>query len=147
MKICSVYQRKESLFIQPSCRTDQGVWIVRGEVATLQLGSSDLLLGERLLAALDESRTVPHPRSWKGLTDPLLAVAGVKSWKTFSRSSRLVSVEFGQSGKAVPYLNLGHVEGFEPLAENEVAVEDVSSASAWGRAARHALAHATIAGE
>jgi hypothetical protein len=52
-------------------------------------------LGKAVFDALDGSQeNVLHPTCWKGLFDPVLRLAGVKSWSAFARSAKCVEIEF-----------------------------------------------------
>ncbi|MCB9787674.1 MAG: hypothetical protein H6744_13410 [Deltaproteobacteria bacterium] len=144
MKICEVYERRGRMLVQASSQTDQGVWILQGDVHALPSDCTDEELGSVVLAALAQSSRVPHPTSWGGLTAALLAAAGVKSWKTFAKTAKNVSVELDQSGTIKPSRNLGPVDGFEPLPGQELAVPSDASAATWGRAVRGALEASTV---
>lgn len=140
MKACGVYERGGKLLVQASSRTDQGVWILDGDVFELASDADEEALGQVVSTALQQSSTVPHPTQWGGLMKPLLTKAGVKSWRTFVRGTRCVRVKSERGGwTALPYRNLGPSEGFEEILGVEIAVSPNGSAAALGRAVREAL--------
>jgi hypothetical protein len=101
-------------------------------VACLSQPSHDEL-GRAIEQALARSQEgVPTPPPDARIDKPLLAAAGVRSWTTFMKLSKHVSVvSDGSLLKVTPYRNLGSKEGFEP--EPDIAVPSANSASALGR--------------
>ena len=134
MKRATIYRRKAQFYVHASSRTMDGVWILTEPCLCLDQESSDRELGEAVQQALDSSRSgIPHPRSWKGLLDPLLKQAGVKSWNTFSKTALCVEIE-EEDGQVsiVPTENLGVEDGYQadPSRAAVVAngmVEDLGS--------------------
>jgi hypothetical protein len=80
-------------------------------------------LGEATLEALQHSKeAIPHPapEEWSKLFEPVLKVAGVRSWNTFIRSAKDVSVRFETNRVVfIPTRNLGPKDGFAPLPKRE----------------------------
>ena len=116
MKMATAYMRGERIFLHASCKTTVGVWILCRPVYALnQDDRGDL--GSAILDALDGSQeNVPHPTVWKGLFDPILQLAHVKSWNAFAKSAKCVEIEFGTNRVSfLPTRNLGPKDGFEPL--------------------------------
>jgi hypothetical protein len=116
MKRATAYQRGERIILHASSKTKAGVWILSAPVLAADQ-TDPRHLGEGVLEALDGSREgVPHPISWKGIFDPVLQLAGVKSWGTFAKMAKCVQIEFGTNRIALlPTKNLGAKDGFEPL--------------------------------
>ncbi len=95
MKAISIYQRRGFLHVCPSVFTAQGVGIESGPCVKLPvLSTSATELGEVALRSLEGSGAiVPHPTDWtRRPPSPVLASAGVKSWRTFSRGARRVGI-------------------------------------------------------
>ncbi len=97
-KAASIYVRDLRCFIGTSDRTTDGVWIGRGNVTVVHL-DQDEALGAAVLDALSLSRTkIPHPAQseWTAVRrrslDPIVAAAGLRSWRSFIRSAQLISV-------------------------------------------------------
>ena len=90
--------------------------------------SDDRALQHAIRSALDASRTnIPHLRVWKGILDPLLSLAGVKSWTALSRRATCIEVEEeGPRIVLVPTKNLGQREGFEADISKKIAVDAAS---------------------
>jgi hypothetical protein len=102
---------------------------------------SDDEIGAGIRASLDASQSgVAHPRTWTGLLDPLLGLAGVKSWSTFARAALSVGIE--EDGTAVSFIpsrNLGPDQGFDP-DPSEALVVDSPSICQLGASAKRAIA-------
>jgi hypothetical protein len=142
MQLASIYWREGRYFVHPSSRTDAGVWILSEPVRALDATVGDAELGRSIVAALDASRTDgAHPRSFSGLSAPILAVAGLTSWSVFAKGARLVIVE-RENGTVsiVPNVNLG-AKGFEPLSALRITLEACGE-SQLGQAVRVQIASA-----
>jgi hypothetical protein len=91
MKKAAAFLRDGKVFLHPYSRTTDGFWIFSTPV--LIAGESDENIGGQLLTVLSEStENVPHPTTWKGLTNPLLRAAGIRSFDTFARSAKCVDI-------------------------------------------------------
>lgn len=125
MKRASVYLRKKQCLVHASSKTTDGVWIIWEPCLAVQAADADRDLGDAIQTALDASQTgVPHPRNWKELQKPLLALAGVRSWSTFSKGAACVEVE-EEGGRIalIPTRNLGTDEGFQALPSRQISLE------------------------
>ncbi len=98
LKAASIYVRDSRCFIGTSDRTTDGVWIGRGNTTVVHLDQNEAL-GAAVLDALRLSRTkIPHPAQseWTAVRrrslDPIVAAAGLRSWRSFIRSAQLISV-------------------------------------------------------
>lgn len=136
MKGATVYERGGVLFLSPSSLTTAGVWIGTEPLLSLQPGSSPSALGEAIITVLNASRdVVPHPTDWGGLIKPLLELAGVKSWATFIKKARCVSLRLdGDQLRLIPHRNLGGKEGYEALVEQVTTLKFPSSPNEIGDA-------------
>lgn len=119
MKRVIVYQRKTQVFIFAQSQTTAGVWIMEGAADAVDIGDPGQI-GAVVSQALEVSKTnVPHPTSWKGLFDPVLKLAGVKSWSTFVKSARCVEIELDADGIwLLPTRNLGADGGFDQIGRH-----------------------------
>lgn len=141
MKRASVYERKDCFFIYTSSRTEYGVWMIDGTCTKLPVEVTASRLGEVVLAALKQSRNVPHPTSWKGITAPVLQAAGVKTWNTFARYAKLAAVELDTELILTPTRNGGVKAGFTDLSEDRALhLPPSASAAEIGEAVMRALA-------
>lgn len=115
-----------------------------GPIARLDADYLDERLGAAARAAIEGSRQgVPHPATWKGLFDPVLRLAGVKSWATFVKGARLVRLEqeVGEV-RLMPTRNVGPKEGFEDRPSAISVIPQGATAGAIGAGVRDALARA-----
>ena len=127
------------LFAHASCQTTDGVWIL-GEPCKRFDTATSAELGTGILEVLEGSLTgVPHPTRWQGLFSPVLELAGVKSWKTFSEGAQCVGMKLdGNVLSLTPTEHEGHRYGFVPKEDATVEVE-VGDVSEIGRAILKAL--------
>lgn len=122
MRRATVYRRGGKYLVHASSRTTEGAWIVWDPTLAMSEDEEAGELGRNIVAALDGSCSgVPHPRDWKAVLSPLLALGGVKSWATFCKSAACVEVE-EEGGRValVPTRNLGSDDGFEPDLTNQL---------------------------
>jgi hypothetical protein len=79
----------------------------------LVVAEGDKSVGQQLLTVLSKStQNILHPTSWKGLTNPLLQAAGVRSFDTFAKSAKSVDVCVDDKGMLfTPTKNGGPPEG------------------------------------
>jgi hypothetical protein len=145
MRHVDVYQRKGAILIHASSRTTDGVWILTGACVMLSADSDDATLGAAVRVRLAESHHgVPHPKVWKGIADPLLQAAAVKSWSAFVRGASFVSFHENPEGLSVhPMRNQG-TDGFRPIKESVLAVASPSDESI-GAAVREGLRMSCVA--
>ena len=143
MKRATVYRRGPAVLVHPSSRTTDGVWLVSEPCVRLSSDCSDVEMGNALLAALEESKlSVPHPTQWKGILQPLLSAAGVKSWKTFAKSAVCVEVEAQDSRvELIPTQNLGSDDGFQADESMKMSVMLSAGAAVIGASLRTVLAN------
>lgn len=141
MKAATIYERGGKVYIHSSSKTTAGVWVINAPVLTVK--KEDVgELGRSIRRCLDaSSEGVPHPKSFTNLFDPVLALAGVKSFNTFVKSAKCVEVEMaGETATLIPTRNEGAEDGFVPLPGNTQAAVDTDEA--LGSAAVAALAMA-----
>jgi hypothetical protein len=93
-----------------------GVWILCRPVLMVDQNDSGKL-GDAIFEVLGGStENISHPTFWKGVFDPIIQMAGVKSWNAFSKSAKCVEIEFETNRVSfLPTRNLGPKDGFEPL--------------------------------
>lgn len=142
MQCATVYCRYGILFTESSSKTTAGVWIGTSPLCKIEPGSTQSIIGEAAVKALNASQEgVPHPTNWNGLLTPLLELAGVKSWATFMRNAKCLTLEAeGGRLKIIPQRNLGPKEGYESLPERIVELALGSSPGEIGAALEVALA-------
>jgi hypothetical protein len=125
MKRATIYWRKKQFLIHSSSRTTDGVWIIWSPCLAVPEASDDSELKQAIRTTLDASRMgVPHPQVWRGLLDPLFALAGVKTWNAFSNGASCMEVEeVGSRVLLIPMKNLGAQEGFQPDVSTQIVLD------------------------
>jgi hypothetical protein len=90
-KLAAAFLRHGKIFLHPYSKTTGGFWIFSLPVFVIDEGDDGV--GARVLRVLSESReSLPHPKLWKGLTDPLTRAAGVRSFNAFAKGAKCVNV-------------------------------------------------------
>ncbi len=115
MKLIIVYARKNVLYISPLSRTVDGIW-TSAEEPCFTIKSTDSLdeIGLLVLKALDISReNIPRPIV-KG--QAILDASGVKSWSTFSKTSKCIEISMAAQIIFTPTKNMGR-DGFVDIEE------------------------------
>src|SRR5664280_101765 len=116
MKRAIAYKRADEIFLHASSMTTAGVWIISLPVLTCNLNDRARLSGYIAEALEGSKEGVSHPTSWKGLFDPVLELAGVKSWSAFAKPAKCVQIELeSDQVRFTPTKNLGPKEGFQPI--------------------------------
>lgn len=123
----TIYRRGDSFFVASSDQTTDGVWIHSGSVECVD-GVDPEAIGSALMRQLDRSTLgVPHPRQdqWtaqrrRGL-DPIIALAKLRSWRSFIRDAALAGVKRdGDTVRITPeQCDARRFDVFTPLIEHE----------------------------
>ncbi len=106
----SAYLRSGKVLIQANLPTTTGMMIASGPVHAAPHDNPDAV-GEALRAALSlPYETLPHPPQdkWLSVQRPMLAAAGVRSWKTLAKASKAVGVTL--SGAELQLTPTAHYE-------------------------------------
>jgi hypothetical protein len=120
VKRAAAFMRKEKMFLHPDSRTTRGFWILSTPVVVATKDDKDL--GAKIMMVLSQSRDgVPHPVSWKRLTDPLLRAAGARSFAAFAESAKSVDISL-EDGRMVftPSKNGGPRNAFLHLNDKSI---------------------------
>lgn len=87
------------------------------------------------LLALVIDYQVTHPTSWKAIFDPVLKLAGVKTWGTFVKSAKFVEIERDSDGVWFsPTRILGADGGFERIGRHNCSAVGGGCDSTWSGA-------------
>jgi hypothetical protein len=127
---CAIaYKRGEQVLIHASSKTTDGLWILQKpvmRVAALDNAGMGRCVAEAMAISRED---VAHPASFAGAFDPILEVAGVPSWDTFTEGVLCVgiSVENGRMS-FVPTKNLGAQQGFGYLKDKQIAISSTEPA-------------------
>jgi hypothetical protein len=140
MREATLYGRSGRYYVHSSSKTTAGVWVAHAPFLTI--GGEELTgLGQAMQECLLASREgVTHPSSWGGLLQPMLKLAGVKSYVAFARLSKCVTVleNDDRTVSLIPTRNGGSREGFVHLNDKTSTVEN--TLETLGTAAVEALA-------
>jgi hypothetical protein len=118
LKQACAYLRKDKVILSPVSVTTAGVGVAVEPFLCIEVENAGEL-GKGVLSMLEKSQHgVPHPKQdqWKSLLDPMLKAAGVKSWSSFAKSAKCVTIRF-EANRVLfqPLRNLGPIGGFEEL--------------------------------
>lgn len=144
-KSAGIYERKGSLYLIASLQTDSGLWIKSGPCTVLETATSAAVLGEAILEALGRSGAIiPHPSDWKSVVDdsPVLQAAGVKSWRTFRKRARYLSIALYDEFMLTPTANQGS-QGFAHQPDAMLSLPPSATADELGEAVKRAFASCT----
>ncbi len=126
MQLVQCYERHGNIYLHASSETTNHMWVYEGCIAAVP--KTDLQqLSLMVRKALDCSRTgVPHPRDLRMPEfNAFLELAGVKSWNTFAKSAKCVSVErTGNTVRLKPTRSEGVPYGYVDIEEKTRTVPD-----------------------
>jgi hypothetical protein len=123
MKKAAAFLCKGKIFLHPYSRTTLGFWIFSTPV--LVASESDKDIGGQLLEVLSKSaENVAHPTIWKGLTDPLVKTAGMRSFDAFAKSAIVVDICCDEGNVTlIPTKNGGPQNAFLHLNDKMIKCE------------------------
>ncbi len=130
MKLATLYERKGKVFVHSASRTTAGVWIINAPVLAIDL-QNIAAIGDAVRKCLAASREgVPHPQVFANVFEPVLLLAGVKSFSTFMKSAKCVEAEARDDASVtlIPMRNEGGEGGFTPLSNTAEAALDSDEA-------------------
>jgi hypothetical protein len=123
----TIYRRSESFFVASSDQTTVGLWVHSGSVERVD-GVNPAAIGSALMRQLDCSRLrVRHPRQdgWtaqrRKSLDPIIALAKLRSWRSFIRDATLASIDRdGDVYRITPeQRDARRIDVFTPRTEHE----------------------------
>lgn len=139
-RAATVYWRAGQCYLHSQSLTTDGLWVAHAPFLTV--GGEDVVgLGCAIQECLSASGDAGNrPKSIERLLQPMLQLAGVKSYMRFAKSSRCVGVTTtdNNSVSLSPTRNGGSREGFCHLSHKTLTVGN--TAEALGMAAVEALA-------
>src|SRR5689334_13429113 len=92
MKHASIFSYHNWWLIHPDSQTTAGVWLAQPPYLKVAITVDCATLGCNLLSALAQSRhNIPHPTVWDK-NDPVLELAGAKSWRAFAKDATYFDV-------------------------------------------------------
>ena len=142
MKIASIYERNESWYFQPSSKTTNGLWVASSPLLSVDRKDSPQRKSEMAFEVLNTSTdSVPIPTDPNALVSPLLELANVKSWATFMKDAKCISLELEDGQLAIiPQRKLKRPKGaLESLPEEAIIVSADASPDSIGSALEEAI--------
>lgn len=141
MRSAKVYRRNGVWIFHTDCKTTAGVWVAAAPF--LRSDGDPAELGECLVQVLNSSvEGIPHPTQWSNLFNPVLELAGVKSWNAFVKGAMLVGIESDTNDITLtPHRTLSPKEGFEPIHDCSVSLLADAAASKLGTALSEVFGH------
>jgi len=122
----TVNQRGGRIIVDRVDTTVDGIPVVTDDIAVLDADVGTRELGEAVLGAVGRARGgIPRVQREEGeiRLQALLRAAGVRSWRSFMRGCRDVSVFAVEGGvELMPSVNLGAREGFVGLPDESITV-------------------------
>jgi hypothetical protein len=139
MKCAEIYLRKGNFYITSKSKTTTGLFIFAGPITVEKDSLSDEALGKNILDTLVFStENIPNPIDWSQYLKPFLALAKVKSWKTFMSDTELISLEnINGTIELVPCVNQGVTgpnRGFTPNEDKTLVLSENISIAELGKA-------------
>jgi hypothetical protein len=130
-KAASAYMYGGKIYLHPHSKTTEGVWILSSPILTTS--EQDQQLGNKLMSALAKStENAPHPKSWKGIDEPLIKAAGARSSAAFAKAARAVFVILGDNDVAFIPTRHGPKGSFihlnEKIIHSDQSVEKLANA-------------------
>ena len=124
MKRATIYERKGMFYIRASSLTTGDVWAEDGVCHAVAIDSEYEEIGEHLYAALDYScYNIPHPTDWRAVSIPLFEAAKVKSWSSFGKMAKCISVNMDKQIQLIPTANMSsRKQGFIHMNDNIITV-------------------------
>ncbi len=119
------YRVKDKLIIGYLVRTSMGLGLEVDPRPLMMTTSNDdvaMAIGEALKAS---EKVIAHPTrdQWKGLFQPFIRAAGVRSFKAFMTDAIRVGIDrYDAQLKLEPHRNLGPKMGFEPIPSDVIVL-------------------------
>lgn len=93
-KRASVHLRKNILYFSSSSQTVLSAWIGSPPYIKADFSEKDDNINKIVLDVLNASKQgVPYPKTFNGLFEPVLTLAGVKSYRTFMKGAFCCELE------------------------------------------------------
>jgi hypothetical protein len=136
MKVAQAFKRADGFYFGSSSQTTVGVWIGSPPELKLEVNATAAAIGDAVIQVIHASKSpVPHPSNWDDLPNPMLDLAGVKSWRAFEKGAKCCSLEMeNEELRLIPHRRLGPNRGFEPILNATVEVSSHSTPEQIGAA-------------
>jgi hypothetical protein len=125
VKAVAIHRLTDRFLIEVEDRTTAGFWLSSQDMTVLPLEASDSRLGEAVQDSLSRSRcdipAPPRDEPPSRRTEALVAASGRRSYRSYVRGTRQVTVQQDRAGYRVEtWANggpTGPVRGFRPIGE------------------------------
>jgi hypothetical protein len=143
MKQATVYAREGRLYVCSASETVLWLWIATPPFLTTDAEeTSDEALGRLVRQALDASRQglrQPSVKELETVADPLIRLAGVKSYRTFEKGAHCLEIHEQEGALTItPTRNAGK-DGFIEATEREAKLAADAGPAELGKAVRDGL--------
>ena len=142
----AVYYGARGYFVHANSQTEDGVWLAALPAHLLSAKADATDIGEAVIDALSHRGAAPpslRPNDYAAVSEPVLRVAGARSWQVLQNSSSLCNVQVsGGSVYVQPTRNGGSCgadRGYHPLFDETISVPVTDTPSAVGQAVLDAL--------
>ncbi|GAB4557387.1 MAG: hypothetical protein Tsb0020_01480 [Haliangiales bacterium] len=117
----SLYFRRDSWIVGPLSPTETGPFVATEPYVKMPAHVSFQELATQVRIALSDSRLIPdidfNDPARKQTLSPILRAAGVKSWSTFYRGAKLMTIRADDEQiTLIPKMNKGARNGFSPVS-------------------------------
>ena len=118
MKRAAAYCRAGRVFVHSQSQTKDGFWILAEPVLACD-GGDTAAIGQCILEALRGSKHGVRTPDWRtDIANPLLQLAGIKSYNAFAKTAKSVGIELEDGHvRIIPSRNGGPRTGFVQIAE------------------------------
>jgi hypothetical protein len=138
----SVYARHDGWYINAMSQTTTGLYISTPPYLREYANISSQGLGEAALLALSKCQFgVPHPTEWDHLLQPILDLAGVRTWTQFMRDVPSIDADYDEEEFVFrPTKNYGPKQEYGEATAKPIRIPKDSSPELIGEMMRAAIA-------
>jgi len=118
MKCATAYLRGGKVYLHADSQTKDGFWILAEPVLACD-GGDTAAIGQCVLEALRGSKHGVRTPDWRtDIANPLLQLAGIKSYNAFAKTTKSAGISFEDGHvRIIPSRNGGPRTGFVPIVE------------------------------
>lgn len=111
MKRISAVLRDNKIYLEPSGRTEDWLWVAIDPIIVLDKSEGDIAVGNAILETLSNSKMdVPTPSSMDG-PGKMAKLAGFSSWPAFAKEARSVSISIDPKWEGKRFLPAKWING------------------------------------
>lgn len=111
MKRISAVRRDNKIYLEPSGRTDDWLWVAIDPIIVLDDRAGDIEIGKAILETLSKSKIdIPTPSSMDG-PGKMATLAGYSSWPAFAKEAQSVSISVDPKWEGKRFLPAKWING------------------------------------